>query len=95
MRELRLEAAAERETLTAEILASLGRPASAIDRIAAANLAARHIRANRIEASGRDASAVRQQITQAVRATGFRPQPAAKQAESVDDYLSRTAGGAR
>jgi hypothetical protein len=79
MRELRAEAAREREALTVEILASLGRVPSAIDRIAAANLAALHVRANRIEASGRDASAIRQQITQAVRATGFKPQPAAAQ----------------
>jgi hypothetical protein len=87
MRQLTKQYAIEHETLTAEILASLGRPASAIDRIAAANLAALHIRANRIEAAGRDASAIRQQITQAVRATGFKPQPAAPQ-KSADPSAS-------
>ena len=93
MRELAQQSAAERDKLAAEILAGLGRAPSAIDRIAAANLAALHVRANRIEASGRDASAIRKQIIQATRATGFKPQPAASQKpaplKAIDDHLAR------
>jgi hypothetical protein len=73
MRELAREADAKRKTLTAELLAGLGRPATAVDRIAAENLAALHVKAIRLEASGRDATGVRQQITQAMRASGLRP----------------------
>jgi hypothetical protein len=63
---------AERNALTAELLQELGRPATARDRIAAANLAALHLRAIRLEANGRDASEVRRQITQTLRAS-WRP----------------------
>jgi hypothetical protein len=75
MRELAQEAQAERESLAAELLAGLGRTPSTVDRIAATNLAALHVRAKRLEAAGRDAVEIRRQITQMIRATGLRPAP--------------------
>jgi hypothetical protein len=74
MLELAAQAEQERKAPAADILAGLGRPANAIDRVAAENLAALNIRANKLEAAGKDATEVRRQINQALRTTGFRPQ---------------------
>jgi hypothetical protein len=73
MRQLASQAEAERAALTADILAGLGRTATTIDMIAASNLAALYVRANKLEAAGRDATEIRRQINQALRTTGFRP----------------------
>jgi hypothetical protein len=72
-RELARESEAERSALTAAILAGLGRQATTIDMIAASNLAALYVRANKLDAAGRDATEIRRQINQALRTTGFRP----------------------
>jgi hypothetical protein len=89
MRQLAAEADAERKAIAAKILADLGRPASMLDEIAARNLAALDVRASRLEANGKDATAVRQQITQAQRASGFRPaKPAEAKPPSIQELLA-------
>jgi hypothetical protein len=94
MKEIAAEVVAEREALTAELLAALGRPATVIDRIACENLAALHVRAKRIEASGRNASDVRRQITQLMRGVGIKPDaPASKPQRKIDPLeYARTFG---
>jgi hypothetical protein len=77
--QLAAEYAAERQALTVDLLAGLGRAPTAVDRIAAENLAAMHVRAHRLEAQGRDATEERRQITQMMRAAGFKPTKAAVQ----------------
>jgi hypothetical protein len=78
MRELRAEAEAERDALAAELLVGLGRPVTAVDRIAAETLAAAHVKAERLEASGRDATEERRLVAQLMRTSGFRPAKASE-----------------
>jgi hypothetical protein len=93
MRQLASERLAERQAITAQILSDLGRPATTLDRIAANNLAALHVRANQLEAMGKNADTVRQQITQAQRASGFKPQPVDAQKpdplRAIQDHIDR------
>jgi hypothetical protein len=54
MKELAAIAAVERDALILEILSGLGRPASALDKIAAESIAAASLRARDLRAQGRD-----------------------------------------
>jgi hypothetical protein len=63
----------KREKLAGELIAGLGRVPTAIDLVAAVNLAALFVRADQLEAAGRNADEIRRQINQAIRATGLRP----------------------
>lgn len=76
-RQIAAEDQAKREKLTAELLADLGRPPSALDRMNIQNLAAAHVRAERLRMAGRSDLEERRQITQLMRATGLKPQPPA------------------
>jgi hypothetical protein len=71
MRQLRQQEQAQREALAADLLAGLGRPATAFDKVAIGNLASLHVRANRLEANGRDSSDIRRLITRTMRAFGM------------------------
>jgi hypothetical protein len=62
--ELRAADAAERQRIEAGLLADLGRPATMTDRVAAANIAALQVKAERLEHQGRDAFELRKQIAQ-------------------------------
>jgi hypothetical protein len=73
MIELAQQNKAKRDALAAELLGGLGRPPSAIDRVAAENLASMVVQADRLEAHGKDASELRRQINQAMRTSGFKP----------------------
>jgi len=96
MHELRREDEAKRQRLVAELLAELGRPAGAVDRVTAETLAATVVRADRLRMAGRSDIEERRLVVQLQRALGLKPAPAAPQkAESMDEYLARTAGGAR
>jgi len=73
MREIARESEAERKAIEADLLASLGRTATPLDRIAAESISAAVVRARRLRACGRDDSEQRRQIAQLMRASGFRP----------------------
>jgi hypothetical protein len=73
MKELAAIAAVERDALVLEILAGLGRPATAIDRIAAESIAAASLRARDLRAQGRDDLEQQRMIAQLLRATGLKP----------------------
>lgn len=90
MRQLASERLAQRQAIAAQILSELGRAPTTLDKIAANNLAALHVRADQLEAMGKNADAVRQQITQAQRASGFKPEPAATkpQRQSIREMLA-------
>ncbi len=77
MKELAVEAAAERAPLEAELRAGLGREATPIDKLAIETIAATAVRARRLRADGRNDAEERQLLTQLLRATGLRPAPAA------------------
>jgi hypothetical protein len=94
----RKQDAADREAITAALLESLGRTATMVDQIAAENLANLIVWARTLERRSQfaEAAKVRQQITQAVRATGMKPQPAASQktnaANAGLDYIRNKYG---
>lgn len=91
MQELAVENAAKRQEIATRILAELGRPPLAVDVIAAENLAALHVKADQIEAAGRNAAGIRKMIIQAQRAS-FKPSPPTPaKPESLEEYLARTA----
>jgi hypothetical protein len=101
--QLRRQDAAERDRIAAALLEGLGRAPTERDRLAAENIASLTVRARTLERRGQfaEAAKVRQQVTQATRATGFKPQPAASQKPNAAtaglDYLRETygSGGAR
>jgi len=92
IKELAAEAAVEREAIAAALLADLGRPPSAVDRIACQNLAALHVKASKLESNGRNATEVRRQICQQLRAAGFKPAPATVPAPLTVPELLRLRG---
>jgi hypothetical protein len=73
MRELAAEAEVERAALAAELVAGLGRPASAIDKIAVEVLSSTTVRARRLRLLGRSDREDQKILVQAVRAFGIRP----------------------
>jgi hypothetical protein len=86
--QLAAEAEAERKALEAELIADLGRRATAYDRIAINNIAAMHVRARRLEAQGKNATEERRQITQMMRGLGLKPAPVEQQKakQSLQDW---------
>jgi hypothetical protein len=76
MKQLAAEADAERQALAEEIIAGLGRPAGALDRIAIESIAAAAVRARQLRAQGRDDLEQQRLIAQLLRATGLRPDKA-------------------
>ena len=91
MLELASGYAKQRRELATALLGDLGREPTARDRVAAVNLASLHVTAERVEKSGRNASALRQQITQAMRA--WRPET--KPAKSAADFMAEMQAAAR
>src|SRR5215510_7345796 len=75
MREIAVEDAARRNRLVAELVADLGRTPTALDKISIENLAAAHVRADRLRSIGRSDIEERRIILQAQRALGMRPAP--------------------
>jgi len=98
MKEIALEDADRRRRLVADLIADLGRIPTALDRMSIENLAAAHVRAERLRSSGRSDIEERRVVLQAQRALGMKPAPAAPaKTESMAEYLERTAaaGSAR
>lgn len=75
MRELAAENEIERKAVEVELLASLGRAVTPLDRIAAESISAAVVRGRRLREHGRDDTAQRQQVAQLMRASGLKPQP--------------------
>ena len=75
MREIAAEDAAKRQRLVAE----LGRPAGAVDRVSAETLAATVVRADRLRMNGRDDLEERRLVVQLQRALGLKPAPVERQ----------------
>jgi len=76
MRELAAQAKAERQALADEIIRGLGRPATALDRIAIESIASAAVRARQLRAQGHDDLEQQRLIAQLLRATGLRPDKA-------------------
>lgn len=74
-RELEAERAARRHQIVAELLAELGRAPTQLDQIWAQNLAAMVVRAEQLEARGKDAAELRRLVNQTMRTGGLRPAP--------------------
>jgi hypothetical protein len=82
MKEIAVETTVEREALEAQLISELGRPATAIDRIAIESIAAAAIRARRLRAAGKDDLEQQRLIAQLLRATGLKPdKPVPQKAE--------------
>ena len=77
MQEIAHESEVERRNIEAELLADLGRPANAVDRIAIETLSAAMVRARRLRATGKNDAEQMRLIAQLLRATGIRSGPAA------------------
>ncbi len=77
--ELRAQDAAAKAAIERALLAELGRPASARDQLAAEQLAALTVWARVLERRGKfkDAAAIRSEINRVIKASGFKPEPAA------------------
>jgi len=75
MKELAQESARERIALAADLLADLGRPPTAADRIAVETIAATAIRARQLRAFGRNDAEERRLLAQLIRASGLKPAP--------------------
>lgn len=90
MREIAAEDAAKRQRLVTELLAELGRPAGAVDRVTAETLAATVVRADRLRMAGRCDLEERRLVVQLQRALGLRPAPAGppKQSTNIADLLA-------
>jgi hypothetical protein len=87
MRELASKAAVERDALVLEILSGLGRPPSALDKIAAESIAAASLRARDLRAMGRDDLEQQKMIAQLLRATGLKPDKKAPPAPPTMEEL--------
>lgn len=88
MHQIRAEQAEERRQLTDAILADLGRSPSALDRVNAANIASRHVKATWQEAMGEEPTETRQQLNQALRAAGLKlDKPAPAKPRSIAERL--------
>jgi len=77
MQEIAHESEEQRRAIEAELLADLGRPATAGDRIAIETLSAAMVRARRLRATGKNDAEQMRLIAQLLRATGIRSGPAA------------------
>ena len=92
MKQLAAEAEAERQALADEIIAGLGRPANALDRIAIESIASAAVRARQLRAAGRDDLEQQRLIAQLLRATGLRPdKPAPPRQEDFSAEMLRLA----
>jgi hypothetical protein len=95
MHEMRREDQAKRQRLVAELLAELGRPAGAVDRVTAETLAATVVRADRLRMAGRSDLEERRLIVQLQRALGLRPPPAGPQKvdplKAIEQHAARLA----
>jgi hypothetical protein len=77
MQEIAHESEAERRAIEAGLVADLGRPATAVDRIAIETLSAAMVRARRLRAKGKGDTEQTRLIAQLLRATGIKSAPAA------------------
>jgi hypothetical protein len=77
MQEIAHESEAERRVIEAGLLADLGRPPTAVDRIAIETLSAAMVRARRLRATGKNDAEQTRLIAQLFRATGIKSAPAA------------------
>jgi hypothetical protein len=87
---------AKRQRLVAELLAELGRPAGAVDRVSAETLAATVVRADRLRMAGRSDIEERRLVVQLQRALGLKPQPAGPQKaapQSLQDWWQTASAG--
>ena len=85
---LAAQSEAELKALEAEVLASLNRAPSIIDKVAAEIFAATVIRARRLRASGKSDADERKTVIQIIRATGLRPAaPGAPVELSIEEQL--------
>jgi hypothetical protein len=88
-KEIAAASEAERKVIETKIIESLGRPATALDELAAEQISAAVVRGRRKRQVGRDDSEERRSIAQLMRASNFkpdRPQPAPKL--SIRDQLA-------
>jgi hypothetical protein len=93
MKELAAIAAVERDALVLEILSGLGRPAGALDKIAAESIAAASLRARDLRAQGRDDLEQQKMIAQLLRATGLKPdKKATPKAPTMEELLAARKG---
>jgi hypothetical protein len=76
MQEIAHKSEAERRVIEAGLLADLGRPPTAVDRIAIETLSAAMVRARRLRATGKNDAEQTRLIAQLFRATGIKPSPA-------------------
>src|SRR5215831_5977678 len=76
MKEIAREDAEKRQRLVADLLAGLGRAPTALDKLTIENLAAAHVRADRLRSVGRSDLEERRLIIQQQRALGMKPAPA-------------------
>ena len=83
---LQLAAEAERKALVAELLAGLGRPARAIDRVAIGALSAAMIQSRRLRRQGRNGSEERRLIAQMMRTTGIKPDKPVPSKPAEEDF---------
>ena len=77
MQEIAHESEVERRVIEAGLLADLGRPATAVDRIEIEALSAAMVRARRLRATGKNDTEQTRLIAQLLMATGIKPAPAA------------------
>jgi hypothetical protein len=92
MQELAAEAETERQALADEIIAGLGRPATALDRIAIESIVSAAVSARQLRAQGRNDLEQQRLIAQLLRATGLRPhKPAPPKQEDFTAEMLRLA----
>jgi hypothetical protein len=92
MKEIAREDAAKRQLLVAELIGELGRPATALDRVALETLAATVIRADRLRMAGRSDLEERRLVVQLQRALGLKPQPVEAKPDplrAIQDHIDR------
>lgn len=92
-RELDKQYATDWQRLVDEIISELGRPATAIDRIAIESIASAAVKARRLRAAGRDDLEQQRLIAQLLRATGLKPDKTVPQKPEEDfaDEMRRLA----
>lgn len=87
MKQLAEQDTAKARAIATRIISELGRVPSQLDELAAMHIARLFVRAERLEEAGRNSSAVRQSINQAMRASGFRPDKPT-QKKPTEDFRS-------
>ena len=93
MKQIAAQAQDDRKALEAELISDLGRPATALDRIAIESIAAAAIRGRQLRAQGHDDLDQQRLIAQLLRATGLRPEKPVptKQEEDFGAEMQRMA----